>query len=185
MKQQPFVLATIFMMLAINVYAWQQQLNTPQNIITNKQLPTFSGAGFFHLNNVSVMKKTKVYGALIANACHFNQLTLMGHMDALHSVVSGKAQITGSLQSTYSTFKKNIKLKGNRITLIHSKTKNITVTGKKDSPPIAKLIDSKVMGNLSFISSPGKVLMDKHSLISGKIIGGEKIMMENKQGDNT
>jgi cytoskeletal protein CcmA (bactofilin family) len=150
---------------------------------------TLTCYGASHLDNVSIKGPLTIYGRLDANDLNVqgkvfiygqtemndvqlkDDLMVYGKLTLDKGVVAGKTKIYGSVRIEDGKLN-DLFVHARRITLTSSSVKNIYM--EKESGKITVvLVKTKVEGDIVFDSGKGRVIVDRNSSISGKVIDGD------------
>ena len=154
----------------------------------NETFDSLTCYGATQLDNVSIRGPLAIYGQLDANKLSIqgpitiyghaeldditckDEITVYGKLTLDKGTISGKTKIYGGARIEQSTVD-DLVTYARKITLTSSTVKNIHM--KKDTGKVTvTLVKTKVNGDITFDCGNGRVILDRESSISGKVIDG-------------
>ncbi len=170
-----FIIYLIFITLLSVCYASNNCTNLPGNTLCHKgKIKNLYRNGLVSIDGTSITHSTLINGLLTANNAHFFSLEANGSAQLNHCTIRDYALINGALITSFSIFYKSLTVFSHTTHLIHTTIKkNIIISSNNTLPPVLYLNDySSIVGNVIFKNAQGKVILDNHSVIKGKIING-------------
>jgi len=143
--------------------------------------------GSTNLDGTTVTDSTSVNGSLRATEADLNRLHVNGSANLEKCTVHGNAHINGSLKSKDNRFEDTLIISSHKVCLDSTSTQSIEV--RKITPDNNKQVvtlenNSSVMGDITFASGNGVVIVDSQSKISGNVIGGVVVKKDDYNKDS-
>lgn len=152
----------------------------------NETVKDVNANGSTNLDGTTVTDSTNVNGSFCANEADLNKLNVNGSANLEKCTVHGNAHINGSLNSKDNIFEDTLIISSHKVCLDSTSTQSIEV--RKVTPDNNKQVvrlenNSTVMGDITFASGNGVVVVDSHSKILGNVIGGVVVKKDDYDKD--
>lgn len=143
--------------------------------------------GFMNLDGTTVTDSTSVNGRFRATDADLNKLYVNGSANLEKCTVHGNATINGSLKGKDNTFEDTLTISSHEVCLNSTSTQSIEirkVTHDNNKQVVMLENNSTVMGDITFASGNGVVVVDSKSKILGNAIGGVVVKKDDYDKDS-
>lgn len=140
----------------------------------NERVNFIEGNGFYQIEKTHVEESVCINGFLKADSATIKDLMVNGKTELTSCVINGTSKINGSLAARDSTFKGDIEVSSEKVTLIHCSLNSLKMgkfEGFKGSQRV-ELKNCQVIGNITFEAGKGEVILHNCQCNSEQIIGG-------------
>lgn len=141
------------------------------------EVDSLAGNGTVSVNGTTIIGSTNINGMLKGDDANFSSMLINGTATLTQCTINGSANIKGTITASSSVFQSDLDIYSNLSRFINSKiTGDLRIHSTDQKKQIVYLDNnSEVVGNISFKSKKGGVILRGNSKIQGRVVGGEII----------
>ncbi|MCI5053174.1 MAG: hypothetical protein MRY21_08590 [Simkaniaceae bacterium] len=138
----------------------------------SRNFTTLTIDGFLRLIDCKISRTLKIDGTLEAVRCQFGCVVGTGKIYLSQCKVQNRTEIVGELSAKNSRFLNTVSLTTSESVFMDSQIKDLRVRPLDQRFQEIYLHDTTVLGNIVFEKGNGRVYLDRHAAVRGKVQGG-------------